>query len=62
MTGEAIQQVRGLDYSNRPWDNGYGEAQSPGDSFESHPYLFSNAKFKLSGLAHVSGVPNPLIS
>jgi beta-galactosidase/beta-glucuronidase len=61
-TGKAIQAVRVLDLSNRPWDNGYGEAQSPGDSFESHPYLFSNAKFKLSGLAHVSGVPNPLIS
>ncbi len=56
-TGKAIQAVRVLDLSNRPWDNGYGEAQSPGDSFESHPYLFSNAKFKLSGLAHVSGVP-----
>lgn len=56
-TGKAIRAVRGLDLSNRPWDNGYGEAQSPGDSFESHPYLFSNPKFKLSGLAGVSGVP-----
>ena len=50
-TGKAIQAVRGLDMSNRPWDNGYGSAQSPGDSFESHPYLFSNPNFKLSGLA-----------
>jgi len=56
-TGKAIQAVRGLDLSNRPWDNGYGQAQAPGDSFESHPYLFSNPKFKLSGLARVSGVP-----
>jgi len=56
-TGKAIRAVRGLDLSNRPWDNGYGEAQSPGDSFESHPYLFSNPNFKLSGLARVSGVP-----
>ena len=43
--------------SNRPWDNGYGLAQSPDDCFESHPYLFSNPNFKLSGLARVSGVP-----
>ena len=56
-TGKALKAVRGLDLSNRPWDNGYGQAQSPGDSFESHPYLFSNPKFKLSGLARVSGVP-----
>ena len=56
-TGKALQAVRGLDLSNRPWDNGYGQPQSPGDSFESHPYLFSNPKFKLSGLARVSGVP-----
>jgi beta-galactosidase len=56
-TGKAIQAVRGLDLSNRPWDNGYGEAQSPGDSYESHPYLFNNAKFTLPGLARISGVP-----
>ena len=49
--------MRGLDLSNRPWDNGYGQPQSPGDSFESHPYLFSKPNFKLSGLARVSGVP-----
>jgi beta-galactosidase len=56
-TGKALQAVRGLDLSNRPWDNGYGQPQSPGDSYESHPYLFNNPKFKLSGLARVSGVP-----
>jgi hypothetical protein len=56
-TGKAIQAVRGLELSNRPWDNGYGQAQSPDDSFESHPYMFINPKFKLSGLARVSGVP-----
>jgi hypothetical protein len=57
VTGEALQLVRELDLSNRPWDDGYGQAQSPGDSFESHPYLFSKPEFKLSGLAKVSGVP-----
>jgi hypothetical protein len=56
-TGKAIQAVRGLDLSNRSWDNGYGLAQSPDDCFESHPYLFNNANFKLSRLARVSGVP-----
>ena len=57
VTGEALKAVRGLDLSNRPWDNGYGEAQAPGDSFESHPYQFSNPRFRLSGLAALSGVP-----
>jgi hypothetical protein len=56
-TGKALRAVRGLDLLNRSWDNGYGLAQSPDDCFESHPYLFSNPKFKLSGLARVSGVP-----
>jgi beta-galactosidase len=57
VTGEALKAVRGLDLSNRPWDNGYGQPQAPGDSFESHPYLFNKPTFKLSGLAGVSGVP-----
>jgi len=35
----AINQVRALDLSNRPWENGY---MRPGDNdvMESHPYLF----------------------
>jgi beta-galactosidase len=57
VTGAALQLVRGLDLSNRPWDNGYGQGQAPGDSFESHPYLFNKPDFKLAGLAKVSGVP-----
>ncbi|MBU6399577.1 MAG: hypothetical protein KGS61_04615 [Verrucomicrobia bacterium] len=56
-TGPAIQQVRGLDLSHRPWDNGWSPAQAPGDCFESHPYLFQNPDFKLADLARVSGVP-----
>jgi len=39
-TGAAIRAVRGLDLSNRPWDNGWGLPQDPNDSFETHPYLF----------------------
>jgi beta-galactosidase len=56
-TGKAIAKVRGLDLSNRPWDNGWGPVQAPGDAYESHPYLFSNPNFKLSGLADVLGRP-----
>jgi beta-galactosidase len=57
ITGKAIQAVRGLDLSNRPWDNGYAPAQSPGDSFETHPYLFVNPAFKLPDLATLPGRP-----
>jgi hypothetical protein len=39
-TGRAIRQVRGIDYSNRPWDNGWGVPVDPGDSDEAHPYHF----------------------
>ncbi len=39
-TGAAIQQVRHLDLSNRPWDNGWGIVQAETDSFEAHPYHF----------------------
>lgn len=40
ITGKAIQNVRKLDLSNRPWDNGYAAPQSETDAIESHPYLF----------------------
>ena len=61
-TGKAIQTVRGLDLSNRPWDNGWAAAQAPGDCFESHPYLSQNPNFKLADIVTVSGVPrgNPV--
>lgn len=39
-TGKAIQLVRSLDLSNRPWDNGYAPPMSETDAIESHPYLF----------------------
>ena len=39
-TREALTAVRGLDLSNRPWDNGYAAPQSETDCIESHPYLF----------------------
>jgi beta-galactosidase len=55
-TGPAIQQVRGLDLSNRPWDNSYNPPQEPGDVFESHPYHF-NPAFRLRNLASADSVP-----
>ena len=40
VTGEALQAVRYLDLSNRPWDNGWSEPQAETDNNETHPYLF----------------------
>lgn len=56
-TGKAIQTVRWLDLSGRPWDNGWSTAQDPGDVYESHPYLFNNPDFQLADLAYTSITP-----
>ena len=56
-TGVALQQVRHLDLSNRPWDNGWGEQQQPGDIAECHPYNSNKPKFRLSDFASNSGIP-----
>lgn len=40
ITAKAINLVRDLDLSNRPWENGYGPLANTGDVIESHPYLF----------------------
>ena len=47
-TGEAIARVRGLDLSNRPWDNGWNQPAVPGDVREMHPYHFQNSSFRLN--------------
>ena len=39
--GKAIEAVRGLDLSNRPWENGYEGPPTPTDCVETHPYHFS---------------------
>jgi beta-galactosidase len=62
-TGKALQAVRHLDLSDRPWENGWAEPQSPNDCVESHPYLFSKiqwgrGEFHLSDLAQTSGEPH----
>ncbi len=54
-TGKAIRQVRGLDLSNRPWDNGWSPPQSPTDVYESHPYAHSNPAFRLASFGRLSG-------
>lgn len=35
-----IPEIRKLDLSNRPWDNGYNLPSGPDDPVEDHPYLF----------------------
>ena len=44
QTGLAIQAVRGLDLSDRPWDNGWSAPQAPTDCIETHPYIFYHLK------------------
>lgn len=61
-TGKALQAVRPLDRSNRPWENGWAAPQSLMDCVEAHPYLFirdwqKQAPFRLRELAQLSGVP-----
>ncbi len=37
-TGALIEAVRGMDLSDRPWDDGYSQRHRPDDPMESHPY------------------------
>ncbi len=62
-TGKALQAVRHLDLSGRPWENGWAEPQAATDCVESHPYLFirlwSGGKpFHMSEMPTVSGLPH----
>lgn len=57
-TGAAVEQVRGLDLSNRPWDNGWSPLGSPTDMCEVHPYHFLNPRMTLAkALSDPSGMP-----
>jgi hypothetical protein len=40
-----VPAVRGLDLSNRNWENGYNLPQGPDDPWEDHPYLFIDHAF-----------------
>jgi hypothetical protein len=51
-TGAAFKQIRAMDLSNRPWDNGYTPPQEPGDMLEQHPYHFNDPHFRLANLAN----------
>jgi beta-galactosidase len=42
-TGKALEAVRHLDLSNRPWENGWAEPRSLTDCVEAHPYLFCSS-------------------
>jgi len=57
-TGAAIRQVRGLDLSNRPWDNGWSAPDAPGDPLESHPYHFYNPRFTLRDMPRQKREPS----
>jgi len=62
-TGKALQAVRALDLSNRPWENGWAEPQADTDCVEAHPYLFIRAwngkkPFKIGEMSGVSGRPH----
>ncbi len=41
-----IPAVRGLDLSNRPWENSYNLPAGPDDPVEEHPYLFIRNQHK----------------
>ncbi len=61
VLAEVIGRVRGLDLSNRPWDNGWGSTQSPTDVSEYHPYRCSPQfprPFSLSIFEQESGMPD----
>ena len=40
LRDKVLPAVRGLDLSNRPWDNGYTLPMAPDDPVEDHPYFF----------------------
>ncbi len=63
-TGKAIKQVRGLDFSNRPWQNGWGEPVDAQDADECHPYHFifgPNQPFRMADLAKDPGTKAGLL-
>ncbi len=65
MFGDTIiPAVRGLDLSNRPWENSYNPPVGPNDPVEDHPYLMqsgANGKltFNMTQLETMDGKPRP---
>ncbi len=60
VVGEAIQKIRHIDLSNRPWDNGWAAPVSETDFIESHPYLFN--RFHRGAVPSDKGVLKDLLS
>jgi len=57
--GPAIQLVRELDLSDRPWDNGWSRPASKKDVTEAHPYIFGgwlDGKYFREGFPSKQGV------
>lgn len=57
-----IPAVRGLDLSNRPWENSYNTPAGPDDLVEDHPYLMFSGymgklTFKMTDLEKMDGKP-----
>ncbi|MEI7837847.1 MAG: glycoside hydrolase family 2 TIM barrel-domain containing protein, partial [Planctomycetota bacterium] len=52
-TGGALMKVRGLDFSDRPWDNGWAAPMTPTDAFEAHDYHFKDNLFRIGYLGRV---------
>ncbi len=55
--GPIISAVRGLDLSNRAWENGYNLPVGPDDPVEDHPYLYSGLgkTFQVTDMEHLTG-------
>jgi len=53
LAKQVIPAVRGLDLSDRPWENGYNAPHRDTDPWEDHPYLF---------IDHVFGKKPPFFS
>jgi hypothetical protein len=57
IVAATLMAVRGLDLSNRPWDNGWGVPQMPGDIAEAHPYRAGRKGF-FANFANETGIPD----
>ncbi len=59
LANRIIPEVRKLDLSDRPWENGYNLPSGPDDPVEDHPYLFSRVQsggnFAMADLENMTG-------
>jgi beta-galactosidase len=64
VIARAVRQVRALDFSNRPWDDGWNVPGDRGDSNEVHPYHFifgPDQPFRMYKLARDPGTKEGLL-